>query len=209
MMARLGKDGWLKSGGQWHRPCNGSAAYAAGAFDVVLVNLGIQYQARPQQMASGSGLYAQDVQLLVQEFERATEADPEKRFVFLQTSAQHFPGHSMTGAYEDRLSEYQPQVNVTIRSCYCSPSRFDIGWRNVRLREGLQQHVQRHHNIKLLPFYNLTQPRWDMHVALATQQHADGDSVPKTVCDCTHFCYDADFWTHSFFPTLESLLRYE
>eukprot|EP00966_Prymnesium_polylepis_P138041 3189306-Prymnesium_polylepis.1 len=48
-MTRIGKAEWMRRGGQWHRPCEASVNHVAESFDVVLVNLGRQYQTHRQQ----------------------------------------------------------------------------------------------------------------------------------------------------------------
>ena len=132
----------------------------------------------------------QAVQLTVEAFERAVVAEPEKLFVFVETAAQHFRGAGRTGAYEDRAeTQHQPRANGTMATCFCGPTDFSEDWRNALLHEGLQEHA-RSRRIRLLPYFNLTRPRWDMHVAEATQQHGSSDGSPRrVVCDCTHFCY--------------------
>ena len=127
--------------------------------------------------------------------------------MFVETAAQHFRGAGRTGAYEDRAeTQHQPRANGTMATCFCGPTDFSEDWRNALLHEGLQEHA-RSRRIRLLPYFNLTRPRWDMHVAEATQQHGSSDGSPRrVVCDCTHFCYDEAFWSGAVFPALEALV---
>eukprot|EP00966_Prymnesium_polylepis_P153081 3536378-Prymnesium_polylepis.1 len=148
-----------------------------------------------------------DVRLAVDAFERAAAIDPRKLFVFLETAAQHFRGSAQTGAYEQRdATAYAPRAGGTIDGCYCAPTDWSLDWRNARLHEGLHEHA-RSRRVRLMPYYNLTQPRWDMHVAASTQQHYNLTQGPRrAVCDCTHFCYDREFWSRAFFPALQTVL---
>ena len=226
----------MRRGGQWHRPCEASVNHVAENFDVVLVGLGRQYQTHRQQTLPQHGLYAMDVRLAVEAFERAAALDPRKLFIFLETAAQHFRGSAQTGAYEQRDAAYTPRTGGALDTCYCAPTQWTLDWRNARLHEGLREHA-RSTRVRLLPYYNLTQPRCiraeirarplrarsarltgvriparagDMHVAASTQQHYNLTQGPRrAVCDCTHFCYDRDFWSGAFFPALQSVLQSE
>lgn len=212
---RLGKAKWRAQGGQWHRPCPRSVAAVATAFDFVIMSLGRQYQTHPLTMRPRTGTLASDIRLTVGTFERAARADPQKIFLLTETSAQHFRSVGRTGAYEDRdfsNGTADAQGNRSeVDTCACEPARWTLGWRDDLLRAGVREVAKKGGatgRVRILPFYNLTQPRWDMHVAVATQQHAsDGGSTRKQVCDCTHFCYDREFWSTSFFPSMERLIR--
>lgn len=190
---------WVEAGGQWWRPCEQALRSIITQFDIVIVNFGLHYQQRPTISAPEVGVYSRDLSLAVSAFERAAFVEPQKRFVIVETAAQHFRGTTRSGAFEER----NPGA-VDPDRCHCNPTGWELGWRNVALHRAVSNAT----NTRLLPFYNLTQPRWDMHVAHSTQQHAGDASIkPKPVCDCTHFCFDRSFWQHDFFPSLDSVLR--
>lgn len=215
---KIGKTKWKAAGGQWHRPCRSSAASIASQFDLVLVSIGRQYQRLPKTIRT----YVDDIRLTVQEFERAARKDARKIFLLLDNSAQHFRSYGMTGAYEDRALELEsmlePQsVNSALptgeaprpdsgifEACYCSPSIWGLEWKNKMLAAELRNSTS---HVRYFPFYNLTQPRWDMHVAHATQQHGSGQNgTRRHVCDCTHFC--CPYWRleHAASSLIESVL---
>ena len=98
-------------------------------------------------------------------------------------SAQHFKGGSYTRGAEKTSREGAP--------CECEPlsvtsSNLNLhGWR-------LEQRLAPQHHVGLVPFFNLTAPRHDMH-----RRHwcsFDRQTKPGRCCDCTHFCYTPLFW---------------
>lgn len=46
--------------------------------------------------------------------------------------------------------------------------------------------------VKLLPFYELTRPRWRWHFGNCT--HRPNGWNYETCCDCSHFCFTPGMW---------------
>mmetsp|Transcript_28761 Transcript_28761/g.65146 ORF Transcript_28761/g.65146 Transcript_28761/m.65146 type:complete len:84 (+) Transcript_28761:617-868(+) len=63
--------------------------------------------------------------------------------------------------------------------------------------------MAKHQGVLLMPYWQLTQPMWWMHLAHTVTRH----NASEFACDCTHFCYSPAFWTSRFFPALTELLR--
>lgn len=59
--------------------------------------------------------------------------------------------------------------------------------------------------VGLLPFFNLTAPRHDMHYAHYCS--FAGQQTPGRCCDCTHFCYTPLFWDTVFGALARTLRR--
>lgn len=102
-------------------------------------------------------------------------------------SAQHFKG---TGSYT-RGAEKTAAHGAP---CECAPLGTDVpygnnlnvlGWRHERRLAPV-------HGVGLIPFFNLTAPRHNMH-----RRHYcafDRQTKPGRCCDCTHFCFTPLFW---------------
>ena len=69
----------------------------------------------------------------------------------------------------------------------------------------LERRLALQHGIKLVPFFNVTAPRHDMHNAHYCAYHYQ-KANPTDCCDCTHFCYTPLFWD-TVFGSLYSAAR--
>mmetsp|Transcript_18406 Transcript_18406/g.62651 ORF Transcript_18406/g.62651 Transcript_18406/m.62651 type:complete len:404 (+) Transcript_18406:2-1213(+) len=147
----------------------------AESCDVCIVNIGVHY--------NDMGEYREAMGRLVPVLERHADP-PRKAVLFLESSAQHFAGTLGTGAYAQR---YQDAGEV----CSCGPitaaggNALDPDERNAIVR-GL---LPRGARVELVPFFNLSMPRWDTH-------HMGATGYP--VCDCTHQCYSPPYYRLAF-----------
>lgn len=106
-------------------------------------------------------------------------------------SAQHFRG---TGSYTAGAEKRQQVQEERGAPCECSPLGRDVpdgdnlnvlGWQH-------EKQLAPTHGVGLVPFFNLTAPRHDMH-----RRHYcafDRQLTPGRCCDCTHFCFTPLFW---------------
>ena len=63
----------------------------------------------------------------------------------------------------------------------------------------------RRHGIEVVPFFNLTAPRHDMHYGKFCSYN--GQKKLGSCCDCTHFCYTPVFWDTVFDGLYRAILR--
>lgn len=73
-----------------------------------------------------------------------------------------------------------------------------LGWK-------LEQKLAPEHGIGLVPFFNLTAPRHNMHRGHFCS--FDRQTKPGRCCDCTHFCYTPLFWDSVFGGVFRALRR--
>ena len=78
---------------------------------------------------------------------------------------------------------------------------FNVNTRNRALATVLQTGAFPH--IKLVPFYELTRPRWRWHFGNCT--HRPNGWNYETCCDCTHFCFSPAMW-HAHLYNLKQVL---
>lgn len=174
------------------RHCPAFLQAALEQFDVVLYNFGLHYS--PKSAGCNSSAYEDDLHDTLHQMTRAARRRPSARFFFVQTAAQHFRGTmKRSGLYEEADATAKEE-----KTCFCAPTMWSLDWRN-RLLETLAARLIPAGPVRIFPFYNLTQPHWYMHVA-RTKQQVNGNGM---VCDCTHYCYAADFWKLELFPALE------
>ena len=163
--------------------------------DVAILNFGLHYYSvRDVENA---------VQGAVQQLQRWRDRLPRRRMAFWrETSAQHFPG----GAYRAG-AERLPTPGAP---CQCEPlnalpgrlaadpmaaaeTRRLMAEANLNLRAvAIERRLTRKHEVGIVPLFNLTAPRHDMH-----RGRFCSFSDQRTVgacCDCTHFCYTPVFW---------------
>jgi hypothetical protein len=104
----------------------------------------------------------------------------------------------------------------------CKP-RLDTSmtWRNAELHAVMAELAPRvagrRPQLSILPFENLTQPRWDMHDHVVRSSNRSvrpggqagarlaGSVGGKWITDCTHFCYSPRFWELSFHDLVVTL----
>ena len=146
-------------------------------FDIVLLSSGLEYHS--------GGAYRADLRPLLRMLQAAVEKRPGLTVVFSQPSAQHFANVDRTGLYEGRFSDDELRASPAhMRHCHCPPTDPAAPiWRNTLLESLLASAPA----VRMLPFHNLTQPRWHMHYSHLWdyERGANGD---VSACDCTHFC---------------------
>jgi len=152
---------------------------AVATADALVLNWGLHYGKMPQ--------YEADLTAAFKELE-AHAAQPGKAVIFQETGAQHFkasdPGGYATGEWEFRDKSADKQ-------CRCQQTEdFNVNARNSVLYRVLG--TGKFNHIQLLPFYNLTRPRWRWHFGNCTQRPNGWNYY--SCCDCTHFCYSPGMW---------------
>lgn len=143
-------------------------AAAAATADVIILNWGLHYQVMDQYRKDLSSAF---------EVLNAHAAQPGKAVLFSETGAQHFKasdarGYS-TGEWENRDKSADTQ-------CKCQPIEdFNVNVRNRVLREVAGGAA--YPNIRTLPFYELTKPRWRWHFGnwCAPPQGSDPSHTPS------------------------------
>ena len=153
------------------------------AVSVAVFNYGLHYHS-PKNF----GLMLDELLPLLSKWSSAV---PGRVPLFRELSAQHFKGGSWSpGAHK-------PPPGTP---CECEPlasrAAIDVHERtkanqNVEFNE-LAREKAEPLGIGLVPFFNLTAPRYDMH-----RRHFCSYSNQVKVgrcCDCTHFCYTPLFW---------------
>jgi len=178
--------------------CSGIGVFQPGAIgqvleivDVAMLNFGLHYS----PLAKLEGM----VQEAMAQLGKWQSARPQQRVaLWRESSAQHYPG----GAYEKGAERPPPGS-----PCMCSPlsasaekSEYNL---NVAAVAAERREASRH-GVALVPFFNLTAPRFDMHRAHFCSYH--NQRRVGTCCDCTHFCYTPLFWD-VFFAGLYRTLR--
>mmetsp|Transcript_15089 Transcript_15089/g.32231 ORF Transcript_15089/g.32231 Transcript_15089/m.32231 type:complete len:443 (+) Transcript_15089:256-1584(+) len=165
---------------------------AVSSADVILLNWGLHYQRLNE--------YRDNLHSAFQAFEEHA-AQPGKAFVFQETGAQHFKTSDRRGY---RTGEWEFRDKSTDTLCQCQATEdFNVNSRNRVLYEVLGSGKYRH--LQVLPFYNLTRPRWRWHFGNCTQRPNGWNYY--TCCDCTHFCYSPAMWGAHMYNLLAVLKR--
>ena len=113
--------------------------------------------------------------------------------LFMETGAQHFRQNDARGFGRLRAStgSWEMRDPSTDKHCACSPIEdFMISRQNGVLHEVLATGL--YPSVQVLPFYELTRPRWRWHFGNCTQRPNGWNYY--TCCDCTHFCYSPNMW---------------
>ena len=183
--------------GRFTDPNSGSDAHSramlAAAFnsaDEVHVNVALHYPLR-YNLGQIDG-YAVDAEAVFEVMQ--AQADAGKVAVWWETAAQHFPAEDDSGMYEDW------QKSEAKGRCFCMPVS-DRSPRHKSTRPLLRS--GRFEGIRVMPYFELTQPRFDMH-----HQIYCANERTTQCCDCTHFCYTVPFW-ESVFARLHDLTEVE
>jgi len=152
---------------------------AIGSADVVLLNWGLHYQ----EMDG----YRTDLHHSMARLE-AFAAEPGRAALFQETGAQHFKSSDRRGY---ATGEWEQRDKSSDKLCSCQRTEdFNVNTRNRVLHEVLGSGSYPH--VRLLPFYNLTLPRWRWHFGNCT--HRPNGWNYDTCCDCTHFCFSPAMW---------------
>ena len=147
--------------------------------DVIVFNWGLHYADLEK--------YSDDLVFAFEKLEKHA-SQKGKVVLFVETAAQHFKsddrsGYKSTGEFEDR--------DKSLDQCACSATEdYNVNRRNKVLHDVIQS--GRFPNVHVLPFYNLTRPRWRWHFGNCT--HRPTGWKFETCCDCTHFCHSPTFW---------------
>eukprot|EP00958_Prasinococcus_capsulatus_P020959 scaffold2788_cov376-Prasinococcus_capsulatus_cf.AAC.2 len=104
-----------------------------------------------------------------------------KALLLLEPTAQHFP--SLGTGDGDYLNRDQRKL---LDKCTCGPisdtrvsDKAEVVRRVLSTAASTDKHLGW---VQLLPFFNVTQPRWEWHLG-------GGDPSRPRMCDCTHYCY--------------------
>lgn len=122
---------------------------------------------------------------------------PGRPVVVREVSAQHFRG---TGSYVS----WEQGHTASRGECGCEAMPAALIRNNTVTVQNaiLHELAARHRLVRIMPYYDLTSARWDMHL----QSHCDiRDSQMRCICDCTHYCYTPAFWRHAFDAMVRSL----
>eukprot|EP00898_Chlorokybus_atmophyticus_P005647 jgi/Chlat1/6083/Chrsp4S06349 len=147
--------------------------------DVTLTGFGLYYS--PDLCASEAALQSPPI---LRQVEQGKGSDGEVR----EVSAQHFP---VTGHYEAALNS----ADGGMHRGECEPLTADTYTGNANARINMRWHeaVCSHPNIYIVPFYNLTATRHNLHMG------GPGPVEANKPRDCTHLCYTPLMWDVHFF----------
>tara|TARA_B100000513_G_scaffold52124_1_gene19734 strand:- start:216 stop:959 length:744 start_codon:yes stop_codon:yes gene_type:complete len=152
---------------------------AIGTADTIVLNWGLHYQ----KMAT----YRSDLMDAFEKLE-AHAAKPGKSVLIQETGAQHFKSNDARGY---STGEYELRDKSQDGTCSCQRTEdFNVNLRNKVLYEMMA--TGRFPHLRILPFYNLTRPRWRWHFGNCTQRPNGWNA--HTCCDCTHFCFSPTMW---------------
>jgi hypothetical protein len=142
---------------------------AIGTADVIILNWGLHYQRMPD--------YSKDLEAAMQVLnEHASQ--PGRAVLFSETGAQHFKASDARGY---TTGEWEHRDKSSDKHCQCQPIEdFNVNVRNTVLNNvvatGKFPHVQ------ILPFYELTRPRWRWHFGNCT--HRPNGAPPRPPPGC-------------------------
>ena len=113
--------------------------------------------------------------------------------LFMETGAQHFrmDDNRGYGRLRSASGEWEFRDQRTDRHCSCAPIEdFGVNRQNGVLHDVLG--TGKYPHVKVLPFYELTRPRWRWHFGNCT--HRPSGWNYDRCCDCSHFCYSQAMW---------------
>lgn len=172
----------------WHKYKHVDAAGFLALADAVVVNYALHYGNATEYGADMAQLFKQ---LAVH------SAAPGKAAVFREANAQHFVG---TGSYAGAEQSHLPMGKL----CVCEAMKPAVAADNAVMRQNKIVTVlaAAYPAVKLLPFYDLTEPRFDMHEEGFCDFEQRRDRKDRAAgggcCDCTHLCYTPQLWGHAF-----------
>ena len=125
-------------------------AAAAATADVIILNWGLHYQVMDQ--------YREDLNAAFKVL-NPLAGQPGKAVLFSETGAQHFKASDARGY---STGEWENRDKSADQQCACKPIEdYNVNVRNRVLREVTGSGT--YPNIRTLPFYELTRPRWRWH----------------------------------------------
>jgi len=170
----------------WGRPNAYDTACMMQLADVLVVNYGLHYGTLND--------YERDMRQLFASLS-AFNAQPGKMAVFRETSSQAFFG----------TSAYVKDAHKTTSNC--APIAEEVAHNNhVWSQNVLVHQMALAADVPVLPFYNLTVPRWNMRLERLCQVPAMmNESDPEAACnhgactsacdvDCSHLCATPTLW---------------
>ncbi len=155
--------------------------------DVAVINYGLHYHTRDNFVDVLSQLFAQ--------LKSWADARAGRVPLYRENSAQHFRG----GAWRPGAHKPPPgtpcacerlDARAAIDRSERAAANQNIEFNTLAAQMGAQ------HGVRLVPFFNLTAPRFDMH-----RRHFCSYSNQLKVgrcCDCTHLCYTPLLWDNYF-----------
>ena len=163
---------------------------AIGTADVIVLNWGLHYQRM--------GEYGEDLGKALSVLNEHA-AKRGNAVLFSETGAQHFKASDARGYTH---GEWESRDKRSDAFCTCQPIEdFNVNARNKVLNDVLG--TGRFPNVQVLPFYQLTRPRWRWHFGNCT--HRPNGWNYETCCDCTHFCFSPAMW-HAHLASVKAAL---
>ena len=149
--------------------------------DVAVLNFGLHYHTVPSFRAM--------LESALGSLSAWQHESPRTRVaLWREGSAQHFRRGSYRRGDEKRQGSGQPCTCTALSETNAEKATLNLNVEAWRLENALVPSA----GVGLVPFFNLTAPRHDMHrrhfCAFAEQK------TPGRCCDCTHFCYTPLFW---------------
>jgi len=185
----------------WHKYKASDTAGSLTMADVVVVNYGLHYHGPPGAPERKLEEYEHEMRGLFEQLDAFAQL-PGRAAVFRETSAQHFIG---TGSYAG-AEQSHPKAGT---SCRCEAMGEAVLWKNdiTALNGVIHKLATEFPHVRVLPFYNLTAPRFDMHEEqyCGYEQMRSDPENSGSCCDCTHMCHTPQFWRH-FFHQLHGVL---
>ena len=146
----------------WHKYKRSDAAGFLALSDVVVVNYGLHYHAPSGQPPEAKyPIYEAAMGAMFDQL-AAFASQPGKGALFRETSAQHFAG---TGSYASDAQAHPKDAGPA--GCKCHPMNEDVLGDNdiSRMNAIVRKLSEKTPPVGILPFYNITAPRFDMHEA--------------------------------------------
>ena len=178
----------------WHKYKASDMAAVLSLADVVIVNYALHYHGPPDHPERMLDDYEQEMHALFLQLDAFAKL-PGKAAIFRETGAQHFSG---TGSYAG-----DEQAHPTVaKGCHCAAMSEEVRKHNdvTRFNDVVHGLAKRHPHVRVLPFYEVTAPRHDMHEGAycAFDQARSEPNADYLCCDCTHFCHTPQLWRHVF-----------
>ena len=159
-------------------------AAALQTANVIVLNWGLHYHNMTQ--------YHLDLHTAFEQLNRHASVRGNT-VLFMETGAQHFRQDDRRGFGQLRTSagSYEMRDPSTDKHCACSPIEdFGVSRQNGVLHSVLATGL--YPSVQVLPFYELTRPRWRWHFGNCT--HRPSGWNKDTCCDCSHFCFSPAMW---------------
>jgi len=156
--------------------------------NVLVLNWGLHYHKMDE--------YRQHLEAAFEQLETHA-AKPGNAALFMETGAQHFKGTDdrLSGLRRARVAagsgDWERRDKSTDKHCECSPIEdYGVNKQNGVLHDVLN--TGRYPHVRVLPFYELTRPRWRWHFGNCTHRPTGWNW--DTCCDCSHFCFSPGMW---------------